>query len=159
MQELAASLCGGSASVLERIPDADLEALFAEHDAMILPYRRATTSGAAILACEIGMPIIISDLPAFRDIPAIRTAPGAEPLAATLRRLDAMDRTELQAVGATALEWARQRVTWADVARYTRDELESLVSPTTERATVELMTATTPSVSIVIITGTIPTSE
>jgi glycosyltransferase involved in cell wall biosynthesis len=136
VQDLAASLPGRVHLRLERIPDAELEALFADHDAMILPYRRATTSGAAILGCEMGMPIIISDLPAFRDIPAIRTAPGPEPLAATLRRLDAMDPAELQAVGAAALEWARERVTWADVARCTRDELESLVSRDTEPVTV-----------------------
>jgi glycosyltransferase involved in cell wall biosynthesis len=136
VQELAASLPGRVTLRLERIPDDDLETLFAGHDAMILPYRRATTSGAAILGCEMGMPIIISDLPAFRDIPAIRTAPGPEPLAATLRRLDAMDRAELQALGATALEWARQRVTWTDVARHTRAELESLLAPATEPAAV-----------------------
>lgn len=136
VQELAATLPGRVQLRLERIADDDLEALFAGHDAMILPYRRATTSGAAILGCEMGMPIIISDLPAFRDIPAIRTAPGPEPLAATLRRVDAMDRCELRALGAGALQWARQRVTWADVARQTRAELESLLALATEPAAV-----------------------
>lgn len=136
VQELAASLLGRVTLRLQRIPDDDLESLFAGHDAMILPYRRATTSGAAILGCEMGMPIIISDLPAFRDIPAIRATPGPEALAATLRRVDAMDRAELDALGASALEWARQRVTWADVARHTRAEMESLLTPATEPATV-----------------------
>lgn len=136
VQELAASLPGRVTLRLGRIPDHDLESLFAGHDAMILPYRRATTSGAAILGCEMGMPIIISDLPAFRDIPAIRAAPGPEAFAATLRRVDAMDRTELHALGASALEWARQRVTWTDVARHTRAEMEALLPPATEPAVV-----------------------
>ncbi len=136
VEKLAASLPERVTLRLERIPDEELETLFAAHDAMILPYRRATTSGAAILGCEMGMPIIISDLPAFRDIPAIRAAPGPESLAATLRRLDAMDREELSALGAIALEWAQQRVTWTDVARQTRNELESLLAHATERAAV-----------------------
>jgi glycosyltransferase involved in cell wall biosynthesis len=120
---------------LERVPDDGVESLFHDHDVMILPYREATTSGAAILASEMAIPIVISDLPAFTDIPAIRRPPGVASLATVLRELEMMDRESLERFGAAARDWSEQRITWADVAEQTHRAFASLLDPRSDAST------------------------
>lgn len=49
------------------IDDKELQALFAEHDLVVLPYKRIYQSGVVLLAMSYGIPVLTSDLPAFRE--------------------------------------------------------------------------------------------
>ena len=54
---------------LERLPDEDLTQLLAEAHVAVLPFRRSTTSGSAILALSHGRPIVVPDLPGLAELP------------------------------------------------------------------------------------------
>lgn len=47
------------------LPEEELPVLLAAADAVVLPYRKCTTSGVATLALGAGLPLAVSDLPAF----------------------------------------------------------------------------------------------
>lgn len=55
---------------LQHIPDDALQYFFRASDACVLPYRQATTSGAAILALSFGCPIIAPDFDPFPPLAA-----------------------------------------------------------------------------------------
>ncbi len=81
-------------------------------DAVVLPYRQITTSGAAMLAWSFGKPVISPALPAFLEPMAAAPFLGllydpADPraLAEALRQAAQID---WQAQQATILAWARQ---------------------------------------------------
>ena len=50
------------------IPDEDLQLFFNSSDACVLPYRRATTSGAALLAYSFAKPIVAPAIGPFPDL-------------------------------------------------------------------------------------------
>ena len=54
---------------LERLPDEELTRLLAEADVAVLPFRRSTTSGSALLALGHGRPIVVPDLPGLAELP------------------------------------------------------------------------------------------
>jgi glycosyltransferase involved in cell wall biosynthesis len=54
---------------LEHIPDDEVTALFAAADLVVLPFRRVTTSGSALLAMGHGRGLVLPDLPAFDGLP------------------------------------------------------------------------------------------
>ena len=70
--------------------DAEGATLFAACDAVALPYRSVTGSGAAMAALGAGKPLIAADLPLFREI-------FPEPLATFFRAGDADDLTRVLA--------------------------------------------------------------
>lgn len=53
-----------------RLPDALLEAEIRECAGVILMYRKVTNSGAALLALSLGRPVLVPDLPVFRELAA-----------------------------------------------------------------------------------------
>ncbi len=53
---------------LDYIPDEDLQLFFNSADACVLPYRRATTSGAALLAYSFAKPIVAPAIGPFPDL-------------------------------------------------------------------------------------------
>jgi beta-1,4-mannosyltransferase len=55
------------------VPDAEVQLWMNAADAVVLPYRQITTSGAAMLAWSFGKPVIAPALPAF--IEPMATAP------------------------------------------------------------------------------------
>jgi glycosyltransferase involved in cell wall biosynthesis len=52
------------------VPDDEVQWWMNAADVVVLPYRRTTTSGAAMLAFSFGKPILAPDLPAFRELMA-----------------------------------------------------------------------------------------
>jgi beta-1,4-mannosyltransferase len=50
------------------VPDNEVQYYMRAADACVLPYRSATTSGAAILALSFGRPVIAPDVPPFRGL-------------------------------------------------------------------------------------------
>ena len=54
--------------ISDHIPDEELQVYFNAADACVLPYRRATTSGAALLAFSFGKPIVAPALGPFPSL-------------------------------------------------------------------------------------------
>jgi glycosyltransferase involved in cell wall biosynthesis len=69
LAELARRSPGRVELRLERVPDEELTRLLAEADVAVLPFRRSTTSGSALLALGHGRPIVVPDLPGLAELP------------------------------------------------------------------------------------------
>ena len=119
---MLAELAGQRVSLrLERIPDGELMALLAAANVVILPFRRVTTSGSAMLALSYGRPLILPDLHALADLPdgAIVRYDGTIPgLAAALTQLSSAPSAALAAMSAAALAHTTA-ITWNDIAKET----------------------------------------
>jgi glycosyltransferase involved in cell wall biosynthesis len=113
---------------LDAVPDEELPLLFGSHDALVLPFRKVTTSGSALLGLEAGIPVVVPELPAFDGMPVLRFGPGVDGLTACLREVSAMDRAELARRGESARGWAR-RLSWDDVAAATCEAFQRLLEP------------------------------
>lgn len=94
---------------LDYIPDEDLQLFFNSADICVLPYRRATTSGAALLAFSFGKPIVA---PAIGPFPDLLTAERGvlfhsdDDLGAALRQARGLDADR---AGAATLAFAKTR--------------------------------------------------
>ena len=108
---------------LEHVAEDELPALFAAHDLQWLPYRRATTSGAAVLGAELGIPLAVAELPAFDGVPGLRLGQSVDALAAALRMVDAVDERRLAELSALSLEWSAGLGTWDEMAHQTRQAI------------------------------------
>jgi glycosyltransferase involved in cell wall biosynthesis len=120
---------------LQHVPDDELRALFAAHDVQWLPYRQATTSGAAMMGAEMGIPLAISELPAFDAVPGLRLGQDREALAGALREIDTMSADRLAQMSEQSVRWSAAQGTWDDMARETKRELVALLAPTADPAT------------------------
>lgn len=112
------------------LPSDRLTDLLSEADIVVLPFRRITTSGSAILALSHGRPVLIPDLPGLADIPdaaAIRYDGTIAGLRAAIVKTAELTRSELAARSAAALAHA-YRVSWREIARQTRDEIDAIQS-------------------------------
>jgi glycosyltransferase involved in cell wall biosynthesis len=123
--------CGGRAELrLDRVPDEQVSPLLAAADVVVLPYRRITTSGSAMLALAHGRPLIVPDVAALAGLcrPAVlrydRTQPG---LAAALTRLALAPGRDLAAMSAAAQACAGA-VSWRDIAERTTTELSTVLA-------------------------------
>jgi len=91
------------------IPDEELQFFFNSADACVLPYRRATTSGAALLAFSFGKPIVA---PAIGPFPDLLTAERGvlfrpdDDLGAALRQVRGLDADR---AGSATLAFAKTR--------------------------------------------------
>jgi glycosyltransferase involved in cell wall biosynthesis len=122
---------------LERTPEQDLAGLLAAADAVVLPFRRVTTSGSAMLALSHGRPLIVPDLPALADLPdqAVLRYNGKGPaLTAALTRLARADGETLATMSQAGRRYAF-RATWEEIAARTRAEMLSVLgtAPETDR--------------------------
>jgi len=118
---------GGSRVVLrlERIPEDEVTELLAAADVVVLPFRRVTTSGSAILALSHGRPLIVPDLPGLADLPdraVLRYDGGVRTLSGALASLARTDRETLAAMSAAASAYASQ-TTWQEIAQQTMAEM------------------------------------
>jgi glycosyltransferase involved in cell wall biosynthesis len=112
-----------------RLPEEEITELMAVADVVVLPFRRITTSGSALLALSHGRPLIVPDLPAMADLPdsaVIRYDGGIPGLRAALVQLAAIDSGSLGAMSASALRYASS-ITWQEIAERTRSEMITLL--------------------------------
>jgi glycosyltransferase involved in cell wall biosynthesis len=116
---------------LGHVPEDELPTLFAAHDLQWLPYRRGTTSGAAILGAQMGIPLAVPDLPAFDDVPGLRLGQAPDALADALRTVDAIDERRLAELSTLSRQWSAGLGTWDDMAQLTR---EAILTMTASRA-------------------------
>ena len=114
---------------LEHVPGDEVSQLLAAADVVVLPFRRATTSGSAMLALSHGRPLIVPDLAALADLPdeaVLRYDGGVAALAAALICLARADDDMLGAMSAAARGYAFQ-TTWQEIAEKTTSEMVSIL--------------------------------
>ena len=122
---------GGARVVLhlEYVLEEDLTQLLAASDIVVLPFRRVTTSGSAMLALSHGRPLIVPDLPGLADLPdrAVLRYDGHVPaLTAAMAHLAHADAETLAAMSAAASDYASQ-TTWQEIAEKTMAEMISVL--------------------------------
>jgi glycosyltransferase involved in cell wall biosynthesis len=114
---------------LEYVPGDEVSQLLAAADVVVLPFRRVTTSGSAMLALSHGRPLIVANLAALADLPdqaVLRYDGGVTGLAAALVRLARADDDTLAAMSAAARSYAFQ-TTWREIAERTTSEILSML--------------------------------
>jgi len=58
-------------SVLDRYSDFDLEQAAGESDLAVFPFRQVTNSSSVMHALSLGLPVVVPDFPAFREIQSL----------------------------------------------------------------------------------------
>ena len=114
---------------LEHVPDDEVSQLLAAADVVVLPFRRSTTSGSAMLALCHGRPLIVPNLAGFADLPdqaLLRYDGGVKALTAAMIRLARADDDTLAAMSAAARGYAFQ-TTWQEIAEKTMSEMVSIL--------------------------------
>ncbi len=66
---LARTASGRVVLRLEHVPEDEVTGLLAASDVVVLPFRRITTSGSAMLALAHGRPLVVPDLAALTELP------------------------------------------------------------------------------------------
>jgi glycosyltransferase involved in cell wall biosynthesis len=112
---------------LEHVPDGEVTPLLAAADVVVLPYRRVSTSGSAILALSHGRPLIVPALAGLAGLPdqAVRRYHGGIPaISAALAALARADEPTLAAMSAAAYGYTSE-TTWREIAAQTTAEMHS----------------------------------
>jgi O-antigen/teichoic acid export membrane protein/glycosyltransferase involved in cell wall biosynthesis len=130
VEDLARRGGGRIALRLEHVPDADIPALVGAADAIVLPFRRVTTSGSAVLALSHGRPLLVPELAGLADLPdqaVLRYDGSVSGLAMALMRMAHADRGVLAAMSAAASDHASQ-TTWQEMAERTAIEMRVMLA-------------------------------
>jgi glycosyltransferase involved in cell wall biosynthesis len=115
---------------LGRLAEPEVAPLLTSADAVVLPYRRVTTSGSATLALAYGRPLILPALDAFAHFPPeaiVRYDGTREALTEALTWVARAETAALAALAAAAHTYAAT-LSWPDIAARTRSELASVVA-------------------------------
>lgn len=113
---------------LEHVPDSEVTPLLTAADVVVLPFRRVTTSGSAMLALSHGRPLIVPKLAALADLPddaLLRYDGTVTSLTSALTELAQADISALATMSAAARSYAT-RTTWQEIAARTMAEMISL---------------------------------
>jgi glycosyltransferase involved in cell wall biosynthesis len=113
----------------ERVPDDEAIQLFAAADVVVLPFRRVTTSGSAMLALSYGRPLIVPNIGTLAELPgqvALRYDGQVLGLSRAMTQMACADGKTLTAMSAAASSYA-YRVTWKEIAQRTAHEMSSLL--------------------------------
>jgi len=128
LERLAADVPDRVSLRLEFVSDDEVTEAMNAADVVVLPFRRITTSGSAMLALQHGRPVVLPDMPAIAHVPAdcsVRFDTTVEGLAATLDDLSRWPADRLARAGAAAADYAG-RGTWSDAAELTMSALHDL---------------------------------
>jgi glycosyltransferase involved in cell wall biosynthesis len=115
---------------LEYVPEEEVTELLAASDVVVLPFRRVTTSGSAMLALSHGRPLIVPRLPGLAHLPGdavLRYEQDGGGLTKALAYLACADRTILERMSTAAFEYSAS-VTWQEIAEDTISEFRSLLN-------------------------------
>jgi glycosyltransferase involved in cell wall biosynthesis len=130
IEELARRSGDRVALRIGRVPDCEVGPLMNSAHVAVLPFRRVTTSGSAMLALGYGKPLIVPDLPPLGELPAgavFRYDGSVTGLTEILRAAGTADGESLDRMSQVALAYAGE-ATWAQVAETTAREFRGLVS-------------------------------
>lgn len=126
---------------LERVTDEELTRLLGEAHAIVLPYRRSTTSGSAMLALGHGRPVVVPDLPGLSELPdeAVFRYDGSVPgLTRALSEAVVADDTVLARMSAAARAYSASR-SWPEIADQTLGVLRRLIGAPSDAAPAALV--------------------
>ena len=129
LREAVGKLDGAVSLRLGFQTEAELARILADADAVVLPFRKITTSGSVLLGLAAGRAVVIPDLPALRSIPdaiVFRHPPGVEGLRSALQEVADASPELLREKGANAREFARTP-TWHAIARATHNAFAGLL--------------------------------
>jgi glycosyltransferase involved in cell wall biosynthesis len=115
---------------LERIPESEVARLLQQADAVVLPYRRITTSGSGVLALCHGRPLVVPDLPGLAELPddcVIRYDGTEQGLANALTSIAFMDASELAKMSSAAYAYCAA-TSWNDIAEKTITAMRETLS-------------------------------
>lgn len=113
---------------LERVSDEEVTRLLADADAVVLPFRRVTTSGSAMLALSHGRPLIVPRLPGLAMLPddaVLRYDAEHEGLIEAIAYLAHADANAVAAMSAAAFKYSSS-VNWQEIATITMSEMRLL---------------------------------
>jgi glycosyltransferase involved in cell wall biosynthesis len=113
----------------ERIAEAEIPDLLQNADAIVLPYKRSSTSGSAVLALGHGRPVIIPDLPGLAELPddaVVRYDRTVQGLVLALSDLAFADASVLAKMSDAAYAYCAS-ISWQSIARKTLDEMSQIV--------------------------------
>ncbi|MGD0701318.1 MAG: glycosyltransferase family 4 protein [Trebonia sp.] len=130
LTELAGRSPGRVELCLERLPDEELTRLLAAADVAVLPFRRSTTSGSALLALGHGRPIVVPDLPGLAELPdeaVFRYDGTVAGLTRALTEAIAADSATLDRMAAAADAYCAA-LSWGDIAEQTLAALRKVLS-------------------------------
>jgi glycosyltransferase involved in cell wall biosynthesis len=114
----------------ERVPEAEVSQLLEGADAMVLPYRKSTTSGSALLALSHGRPLIVPSLPGLAELPedaVMRYDRTVEGLTKSLADLIGADGSVLAKMSEAGYAYCAS-LSWESIARKTLDEMDQTLS-------------------------------
>lgn len=104
---------------LQHVPDGEVTGLLNESDVVVLPYRKITTSGSAMLAMSHGRPLVVPDIVGLADLPdeAVIRYDGSSKagLAEALDRAITADSDLLGKMSAAAFRHSAS-ITWEEIA-------------------------------------------
>lgn len=112
-----------------RVPDAEVGSLMNSAHVVVLPFRRVTTSGSAMLALSYGKPLIVPSLAPLAELPTdavFRYGGSVQDLTATLLAASTADYETLNRMSKAALAYAGE-ATWAQTAETTAAEFRRLL--------------------------------
>ena len=115
---------------LQHIPEAELARLLAAADVVVLPFRRVTTSGSAMLALTHGRPLIVPNLAATADLPnnaVIRYEGGIPALLSAISSAASAEPAHLAAMSMAASKFAAS-ISWSDIAKRTMWEMTAVLN-------------------------------
>jgi glycosyltransferase involved in cell wall biosynthesis len=104
-----------------KLSEEELARTVADADFAVLPYRRILNSGSLLLAFSLGVPAVVPDLPAMRELVAdgengfLYAANKIDALAAALARAAATSTEEREAMRIAARASA-ERLAWSNLA-------------------------------------------
>lgn len=125
LREAAAGLDGVASLELGFVEDEALIGMLADADAVVLPFRRITTSSSVTLAFAAGRPAIVPDVQELDEVPkepTFRYPPGVAGLTDALRRVALASDEELCARAEAARDVSRS-LSWTAIARATHDAI------------------------------------
>jgi glycosyltransferase involved in cell wall biosynthesis len=131
LAELAGQSPGRVTLRLEHLPDDELTRLLLDAHVAVLPFRRSTTSGTAILALCHGRPIVIPDLPGLAELPTealFRYDCTVRGLTSALTEAILADDSRLARMSAAADAYSAS-TSWHEIAEQTLNVMRALLSP------------------------------
>jgi glycosyltransferase involved in cell wall biosynthesis len=111
-------------------PSRDVAAFHQRHDAFVLVSKWEGQSNALLEAMASGMPILVSDIPVFREVvkdAAVFVSPDEGDIARGLHHLRSMSREERCALGRAARERVASTYSAASTTRRLERAYESLI--------------------------------
>jgi glycosyltransferase involved in cell wall biosynthesis len=115
---------------LERVPEDELTRLLAKAHVVVLPYRRSTTSGSAMLALSHGRPVVVPDLPGLSELPeeaVFRYDCTVEELTRALTEAILADHSRLVRMSKAADAYSAS-TSWSEIAEHTLGVMRQIVA-------------------------------